>query len=94
MTSHAHAPAPASGTFDPLQLCVFATVALLGWWAGPFAVAGFAALGLAGYVRARRAGLQRSRCVLRDTRLVIGYLAAVLAAAVVVAGSRVLDLAR
>jgi len=82
---------PAAGT-DPLRLCVFATVALLGWLGGPFAVAVFAALGLAGYVRARRAGLQRSRCVLRDTRLVIGYLAVVLAAALVVAGLRVLDL--
>jgi hypothetical protein len=95
MTSHPAAPtaAPAAaGTFDPLRLCVFATVALLGWLAGPFAVAGFAALGLAGYVRARRAGLQRSRCVLRDTRLVIAYLAVVLAAAVIAAGIRVLDL--
>ncbi len=70
-------------TFDPLRLCVFATVALITWVAGPVAVAGFAALGLAGYVRARRAGLQHSRCVLRDTRLVIGYLALVLLAALV-----------
>ena len=37
----------------------------------------FAALGFAGYLRARRAGLTRSRCVLRDTRLVLGYLALV-----------------
>ncbi len=75
--------AGAHGAFDPLRLCIFATVALITWVAGPVAVAGFAALGLAGYVRARRAGLQRSRCVLRDTRLVIGYLALVLGAAVV-----------
>jgi hypothetical protein len=47
------------------------------------AVAGFALLGLVGYVRARRAGLQRSRCVLRDTRLVIGYLSILFAAAVI-----------
>ena len=59
-------------TYDPLRLCVFATVALITWLVGPIAVAGFALLGLVGYVRARRAGLQRSRCVLRDTRLVIG----------------------
>jgi hypothetical protein len=36
-------------------------------------------------VRARRAGLRRSRCVLRDTRLVIGYLALVLAVSLVAA---------
>ena len=31
-------------------------------------------LGAVGYVRARRAGLLRSRCKLGDTRLVIAYL--------------------
>jgi hypothetical protein len=60
--------------YDPLRLCIYATVALLAWLLGPWAVAAFAALGLAGYVRARRAGLLQSKCVLRDTRLVIGYL--------------------
>lgn len=60
--------------FDPLRLCIFATVALLGWVFGPMALAVFAALGLAGYWRARRAGLTRSRCYLRDTRLVLAYL--------------------
>jgi hypothetical protein len=48
---------------------------LLAWILGPVAVVGFAALGFAGYWRARRAGLTRSRCVLRDTRLVLTYLA-------------------
>jgi hypothetical protein len=65
----------AGQTYDPLRLCVYATVALLAWLSGPWAVLGFAVLGLIGYVRARRAGLLRSACVLRDTRLVIGYLA-------------------
>jgi hypothetical protein len=65
-------PAP----FDPLRLCVYATIAALAWLLGPLAVVGFAALGFAGYWRARRAGLTRSRCVLRDTRLVLTYLAA------------------
>jgi hypothetical protein len=60
---------------DPLRLCVYSTVALIAWLAGPFAVLFFAGLGLAGYLRARRAGLTRSTCLLRDTRLVIGYLA-------------------
>jgi hypothetical protein len=60
--------------YDPLRLCVYATVALLAWLLGPWAVAGFAVLGFAGYWRARRAGLTRSRCLLRDTRLVLAYL--------------------
>ena len=63
---------PAS--YDPLRLCVYATIALLAWLLGPVAVLGFAVLGFAGYWRARRAGLTRSRCVLRDTRLVLAYL--------------------
>ena len=63
-----------TGTYDPVRLCVYATVALLAWLLGPVAVVGFAALGFAGYWRARRAGLERSTCVLRDTRLVLAYL--------------------
>jgi hypothetical protein len=66
-----------TATYDPIRLCVYATVALLSWLLGPVAVVGFAALGFAGYWRARRAGLTRSKCVLRDTRLVLGYLALV-----------------
>ena len=61
--------------FDPLRLCIFATVALLGWLLGPVALVGFAVLGLVGYTKAYRAGLTRSKCFLRDTRLVLGYLA-------------------
>lgn len=61
--------------YDPLKLCVFATVALLGWVFGPVAVLVFASVGFAGYLSARRAGLTRSKCVLRDTRLVLAYLA-------------------
>ncbi|TDD45793.1 hypothetical protein E1286_22770 [Nonomuraea terrae] len=60
--------------YDPLRLCVYATVALLAWLLGPWAVLGFAALGFAGYWKARRAGLSRSKCFLRDTRLVLAYL--------------------
>ena len=67
-------PEPSNAPYDPLRLCVYATVALLAWLLGPWAVLGFAALGFAGYWRARRAGLVRSRCVLRDTRLVLAYL--------------------
>lgn len=66
---------------DPLRLCIFATVALLAWLGGPFVVAVFAGLGLVGYARARRAGLLRSQCLLGDTRVVLGYLAVLLAVA-------------
>lgn len=67
--------------FDPLRLCIFATIALLGWLAGPFALLIFAGLGFAGYWRARRAGLTRSSCLLRDTRLVLAYLGLLVVAA-------------
>lgn len=60
--------------YDPLRLCIFATVALLGWLLGPAALVFFAVLGIAGYARARRAGLLRSRCLLGDTRNVLAYL--------------------
>ncbi|EWT01667.1 hypothetical protein N865_15375 [Intrasporangium oryzae NRRL B-24470] len=70
-----------SAAYDPLRLCVFATVSLLSWLAGPWALAVFAGLGFAGYWRARRAGLLRSRCLLGDTRLVLVYLLALLAVA-------------
>jgi hypothetical protein len=73
---------PASGT-DPLRSCVFTTIALLAWVAGPVVVTLLAALGLAAYVGAARRGQHRSRCVLRFVPLVILYLAAALAAGVV-----------
>jgi hypothetical protein len=60
--------------YDPLKLCIFATIALLGWLTGPAALLVFAVVGFAGYLRARRAGLRFSRCFLRDTRLVLVYL--------------------
>ncbi|MBB2988196.1 hypothetical protein [Terracoccus luteus] len=69
------------GRDDPLRLCVFATVALIAWLAGPWAVLGFAGLGFAGYWRARRHGLLRSRCLLGDTRLVLLYLGLLVAVA-------------
>ncbi len=74
--SDPQAPAP----FDPLRLCIFATIALLGWVAGPVALAVFAAVGFAGYWKARRRGLTRSKCFLRDTRLVLAYLGVLFAA--------------
>ena len=68
--------------FDPLRLCIFATISLLGWVFGPLAVVVFAGVGFAGYWKARQAGLTRSRCDLRDTRLVLAYLFALAAAGV------------
>ncbi len=66
--------------YDPLRLCIFATVALLGWLLGPVAVIVFGALGFVGYAKARRGGLLRSRCLLGDTRLVLLYLGALVVA--------------
>ena len=68
---------------DPLNLCVYATVALLTWLLGPIALTGFAALGFLGYRRARRHGLLRSKCWLRDTRLVLAYIAVLFVVGVV-----------
>lgn len=67
-------PAP---PFDPLRLCVFTTVAVIACVLGPIAVAVFAAIAIAGYAKARRAGLLRSKCKLGDTRLVLAYLAVI-----------------
>lgn len=71
--------------FDPLRLCVFTTIAVIACVLGPVAVLAFASVAIAGYAKARRAGLLRSRCKLGDTRLVLVYLAAiaVLAAAAI-----------
>ena len=71
--------------FDPLKLCVFTTVALITVILGPVALLGFSVIAIAGYARARRQGLLRSRCKLGDTRNVLVYLSivAVLAAAAI-----------
>ena len=67
---------PVDKPYDPLRLCIFTTIALLGWLAGPYALLVFAVVGFVGYLRARRAGLRMSKCFLRDTRLVLLYLGA------------------
>lgn len=68
--------------FDPLRLCIYTTVAVLACLLGPIAVLAFAGIAIAGYAKARRAGLLRSRCKLGATRNVLIYLSviAVLAA--------------
>ncbi len=65
-------PAP----FDPLRLCVYATVALIACLLGPIALLAFSSLAIAGYAKARRTGLLRSRCKIGDTRRVLVYLSA------------------
>ncbi|HEX7277941.1 MAG TPA: hypothetical protein VF244_11245 [Acidimicrobiales bacterium] len=70
-------------TKDPLHWCVFATVSLLTWAIGPLALAGFALAGVVAYGRAFAGGRRRSRCLLGDTRLVLGYLAAIFLVAAV-----------
>ncbi len=70
-----NAPQQEHAPFDPLRLCIFATITLLGWLLGPVALTFFAILGFVGYAKARRAGLLTSKCLLRDTRLVLAYLA-------------------
>jgi hypothetical protein len=68
---------------DPVRFCVMTTVALLAWLFGPPAiVVAMSALGLWAYRRAIRAGLTRSRCVLRRPWLVLAYLGAALVAGV------------
>jgi hypothetical protein len=71
---------------DPLRLCVYTTVALLGWLLGPVPALVFATLGFLAYFRARRQGLTRSDCVLRDTRLVLTYLGLVAVGAAIAVG--------
>ncbi len=81
--------APRIVTYDPLRFCIFTTVALLAWVFGPLAVLAFSGLGFWAYARARRQGLLRSKCLLRDTRLTMAYLGlAFLVAAWFVARSR------
>lgn len=67
----------AAGGLDPLRLCVNTTVALIACLLGPIALLAFALIAIAGYARARRAGLMRSKCRLGDTRVVLAYLSAV-----------------
>ena len=66
---------PRGPVHDPLRLCIFTTIALLAWLlTPPLVVTFFAGMGLWGYARAYRAGLKTSKCILKDTRLVLAYL--------------------
>jgi hypothetical protein len=72
----------AAAPYDPLRLCIYATIALLGWLGGPVTLIVFSVVGFAGYWKAWRGGLKRSKCWLRDTRLVLAYFAVLVAAGV------------
>ena len=76
-------PQPDSAApYDPLRLCIYATIALLGWLGGPVTLIVFSVVGFAGYWKAWRGGLRRSKCLLRDTRLVLAYLSLLAAAGI------------
>ena len=63
------------GEYDPLRICIFATIALIAWLiTPPLTMAIFGGVGVYAYGRARHRGLVTSRCLLGDTRLVIAYL--------------------
>ena len=49
---------PTPAPYDPLRLCVFATIALITCVFGPISLAVFAGIAIAGYANARRAGLR------------------------------------
>jgi hypothetical protein len=71
-------------TFDPIRFCVYTTVALLAWLVSPpVMVMAMSGLGLWAYTRAVRAGLTRSKCVLRNPKLVLLYLGTVFVAGAV-----------
>jgi len=77
-------PPTAEGPFDPLRLCIFTTIALLAWLlTPPLVVVWMSTLALVAYGKAHRAGLTRSRCYLRDVRLVLLYLSLAWVAGVV-----------
>ena len=77
---HVELPPGTAAPYDPLRLCIYATIALLGWLGGPVTLIVFSVIGFAGYWTAWRRGLKRSKCWLRDTRLVLAYFAALTAA--------------
>ena len=80
MATSSLSPAP-SVSFDPIRFCVYTTVALLAWIVSPpVMVMAMSGLGLWAYARAVRDGLTRSKCVLRNPKLVLFYLGAVFAA--------------
>lgn len=68
---------PGGPVYDPLRFCIFTTIGLLAWLlTPPLVVVFFSGMGLWSYGKAYRAGLKSSKCILKDTRLVMTYLGA------------------
>lgn len=66
---------PKGPVYDPLKFCIFTTIGLLAWLlTPPLMVAIFGGMGLWAYGKAYRGGQKTSKCILRDTRLVLAYL--------------------
>lgn len=85
-------PQPAGHEFDPLRMCIFTTIGLIAWLiTPPLTVALFGTAGVVAYLRARRRGLTKSRCLLGDTRIVIAYLAVLAAVGTAATAWRVLS---
>jgi len=81
---HIGEPRLDAAALDPVRYCVYTTIALIAWAiTPPAAVVWLSGLGLWGYGRAWRAGARRSRCLLRDIRVVIAYLGAAFVAGAV-----------
>ncbi|MEP7013501.1 MAG: hypothetical protein ABJC13_24530 [Acidobacteriota bacterium] len=77
---------------DPFRLCTYATLVALAWlFSPPVVLAICAILGFVAYAKALRAGLKRSRCLLRDTRLTLVYLGVLAVMALTVIGLRVAE---
>ncbi len=75
---------------DPFRLCTYATLVALAWlFSPPVVLAVCAILGFVAYAKALRAGLTRSRCLLRDTRLTLVYLGVLAVMALTWVGLRV-----
>lgn len=84
---------PKTPVHDPLRLCIFTTIGLLAWLlTPPLVVAFFAGMGLWAYGKAYRGGLKTSKCILKDTRLVLAYLAILFAAGAFFTVRNVIDL--
>jgi len=92
MTTSSISPEPAA-TFDPIRFCVYTTVALLAWLVSPpVMVMAMSGLGLWAYARAVRAGLTRSKCLLRKPKLVLFYLGGVFTAGAIGLGFEIVRL--
>lgn len=77
---------------DPFRLCTYATLVGLAWlFSPPVVLAVCAILGFVAYAKALQAGLTRSRCLLRDTRLTLVYLGVLAVMALTWIGLRVAE---